>query len=173
MKRTFEDKAKRYRITATAELSWLRGNSKPYFSLTAYGKDCGSEFGGCCHDEILKHWPDLQPLADLHLSDIDGIPTHALDNGFYHLGGTRWERPKFNVAASHFRITEEESRQLVAGLFGDSFSLHAGFLSRGAAEQAKQALAQWIEGQKPRWLAEANAAIEQFQLERPLAPATA
>jgi hypothetical protein len=167
MIRKFIDRENRYYITATAALSWHRGNAKPYFSLTADGKDRGSKFGGCCHDEILKHWPDLQPLADLHLSDIDGIPMHALENGFYHLGGTHWQRPQFDVAARHFRITEDEAKWLVADLFGDSFSVHAGFLSSGEATKAKAKLAAWVEKQRPRWLAEANAVIEQFQLDRP------
>lgn len=167
MIRKHEDKALRYRITAKAELSWRRGNAKPYFSLTADGCDRGSEFGGCCHEEILKHWPDLQPLVDLHLSDIDGVPMHVLENGFYHLGGTHWERPKYDVAARHFRISEKAARNPVKDLFGDSFSETAGFLSKGAAEKAKANLAQWVEAQKPRWLVEANNAIETFELERP------
>jgi hypothetical protein len=146
MQRTLKDTANLYQITVTAELNWLKGNAKPYFSITASGKDHGSEFGGCCHDEILKHWPDLQPLVDLHLSDIDGIPMHALENGFYHLGGTNWQEAKFDVAARHFRISEQEARNLVG---------------------PKQALAVWIESQKPRWLAEANTAIEQFHLRVP------
>jgi hypothetical protein len=163
-------KEDQYRITAKAELSWLKGNAKPYFSLTASGVDRDCEFGGCCHDEILKHWPDLAPLVNLHLSDIDGIPMHALENGFFHLGGTHWERPKFDVAARHFRITEDAARKLVADFFGDSFSITAGFLSTGAANQAQAKLATWVEAQKPRWLAEANAAIEQFGLTRPDKP---
>lgn len=171
MQRHFISEDRKYRITATGKLSWLRGNAKPYFSLTADGRDHGSEFGGCCHEEILKHWPEMQPLADLHLSDIDGVPMQALENGFYHLGGTHWERPKFDVAARHFRITEDQARQLVADLFGDSFSVHAGFLSKGEAAKAKARLAEWVEQQKPRWLTEANAAIEQFDLARPKAVA--
>lgn len=167
MKRTYEDKNTRYRITAVAQLSWLRGNAKPYFSLTAHGYDNGSEFGGCCHDDILKQWPDLQPLVDLHLSDVDGVPMHALEIVFYHLGGTLWGRPKFEVAARHFRISETEARQLVAELFGDSFSPTGGFLSKGEANKAKARLAVWVESQKPRWRKEADTAIVQFELERP------
>ncbi len=150
MKREYANREARYFITATGKLSWLKGNAKPYFSLTASGKDRGSEFGGCCHDDILRQWPDLQPLVDLHLSDVDGVPTHALENGFYHLGGTHWQEAKFDVAARHFRITEDDARKL--------------------ASLTKGELAQWIEGQKPRWLAEANTAIEQFGLVRPMAP---
>ncbi len=158
------------RKAATAKLQWLRGNSAPYFSLTANGKDNGSEFGGCCHDEILKHWPDLAPLAALHLSDMDGAPMHVVENGFYHLGGTHWQAPKFKVAADHFRISETEAKALVDDLFGNSFSDVAGFLSKGEATKAKERLAAWVDTQRPRWKAEADAAIEQFGLARPDKP---
>jgi hypothetical protein len=141
MIRTFKEG--RYYITATAKLSWLKGNTKPYFSLTASGKDRGSEFGGCCHEEILTRWPDLKPLVDLHLSDIDGIPMHALENGYYHLS----RRTSLAIAARHFRITEAEANELIG--------------------KSKAELAIWVETQKPRWLAEANATIKQFGLERP------
>lgn len=145
MIRTFKEG--RYYITVTAKLSWLKGNAKSYFSLTASGKDHGSEFGGCCHDEILARWPDLKPLADLHLSDIDGVPMYALENGYYHLGGTKGDAVKLDVAARHFRITEAEANELVG--------------------MSKANLAVWVEAQKPRWLAEANTVIEMFNLEIP------
>ncbi len=167
MQRKYQNVEARYYLTAIAVLSWHKGNSKPYFSVTGSGKDHGSEFGGTCHDDIIKQWPDLQPLVDLHLSDIDGIPMHAVENGFYHLGGTHWERPKFDVAARHFRISEDQARHLVADLFGDSFSVHAGFLSKGEETKAKARLAAWVETQKPRWLKEANDAIKQFDLAVP------
>lgn len=171
MNRTHRNNKDRYHITATAKLSWHKGNAKPHFSLTATGQDHGSEFGGCCHNEILKHWPDLKSLADLHLSDVDGTPMHALENGFYWLGGTHWQKPDFKVAANHFRISESEARNLVDKLFGNSFSHTAGFLSKQEAEKAKARLAEWIKTQKHRWLNEANTAIEQFNLIRPRAAA--
>lgn len=160
MIRKFVDAAERYRLTATAELSWHRGNAKPYFSLTGDGMDRGSGFGGCCHDEILKHWPDLAPLVALHLATIDGEPMHALENGFYHLGGTKWQGANMAHVASHFRISEDDARRLHAVIFAgnppESF--------------AKARLADWIEGQRARWLTEAEDAIQQFGLERPTHP---
>jgi hypothetical protein len=62
------------------------------------------------------------------------------------------------------------ARALVADLFGDSFSPTAGFLSKGEADKAKARLEQWVEAQRPRWLAEADAAIAEFGLERPTSP---
>jgi len=51
------------------------------FSVTGETKNsCG-----CIHDEILESRPDLKFLINLHLSDLDGVPMHAEENGFYWL----------------------------------------------------------------------------------------
>ena len=152
------------RFVVNGGLHYIKGNSAPYFGITASGYDNGSEFGGCCHEIILEHFPQFADLVALHLSDHDGAPMYAVENGFYHLGGTRWQRPKFDVAAKHFRITEAEARQLVADLFGDSFSMTGGFLSKGEAAKAKTRLAAWVDTQRPRWKAEADACVAKHSL---------
>ncbi len=40
---------------------------------------------GCCHDEILKHFPEFKTFIDLHLCNHYGQPMYPVDNGVYHL----------------------------------------------------------------------------------------
>jgi hypothetical protein len=55
---------------------WETGKSRIDRNFTA---------AGCCHDEILKYFPDLKIFAELHLCDYTGVPLYAVSNGFYHL----------------------------------------------------------------------------------------
>jgi hypothetical protein len=82
-----------YRITAKGGLHYMKGNSKPYFSVTGdidRKADNGrwvDDMGGCIHDEIAKHFPHLVPLIAFHLRDIDGAPMHGGGNGYFWLVG--------------------------------------------------------------------------------------
>lgn len=152
-------------------LHYIKGNSAPYFSLTGDGYENGREsFGGACHEVILERAPEFADLAALHLSDIDGVPMHALANGFYYLGGSlvtdslSRKSPNFSYAAKHFRITEEEARQLVRDYFGDYYSETAGFLARNPMREAKERLSVWVEAQRDRWKEEARRCIEKHSL---------
>jgi hypothetical protein len=72
-------------------LEYIRGNDKPYFTLTldihrkGFPNQCQS--GGCDHETILKYWPKFKDLAILHLSDIEGRPMHGPANAWYDLAG--------------------------------------------------------------------------------------
>lgn len=95
-------------------------NGHQDFSITAtiweIGKvrnDRNMIAGGCCHDEILKHRPDLQNFVNLHLCDFTGCPMYAVGNGFYHLtngfNNTKPNETNFKAEfCSYYRITAEQ-----------------------------------------------------------------
>ncbi len=64
--------------------------------------------GGCCHDEILKANPELKIFIDLYLSDAQGIPMYAVENGFYHT-----QEGKIDVVMDFLRVTEDEAKILM------------------------------------------------------------
>lgn len=153
------------RFKVVGGLHYIKGNSAPYFSLTYEETTARGRFEACGagHDEILRRFPRFRDLAALHLSDIDGAPMHALENGFYHLGGTKWCGPDFLVAAKHFRITEAEAEQLARDIFGEHYSPTVGNLS-GRSDMAKARLAVFIKRQVGRWKAEADACVARHSL---------
>lgn len=57
----------------------------------------------CCHDEILKYFPEFKLFIDLHLSNHYGQPMYPVDNGVYHLVNSDKEK-----AINYLRITGTE-----------------------------------------------------------------
>lgn len=133
------------------------GDQKPYFSLTGeiwkanaqgrpYGRDC--EACGMLHSEILAAFPDMADLAALHLADEDGLPMYHIENGWYWNGGTKYQEYNRKFLANLLRITEE-----------DADELHRTALTK--ADFAEQ-----VDAMRPRWKAEALAAIEKYSLRK-------
>lgn len=85
--------------------------------------------GGCCHEEILKRFPQFKMFVDLHLSNHYGAPMCPVENGFYHITNSSKE-----TAINYLRITETEYncfiRQKINNTLNTSFicsvSLNAG-----------------------------------------------
>lgn len=63
--------------------------------------------GGCCHDEVAKHFPELAKFIPLHCSNHYGAPMCPVANGIYHIikGG-------MSVAMKYLRISEQECVEL-------------------------------------------------------------
>lgn len=59
--------------------------------------------GGCIHEEIVKHFPELRKYIPLHLCDHNGAPMYPVENGIYHVKNSSKE-----VAMEYLRITEDE-----------------------------------------------------------------
>lgn len=157
-------------------LHFIKGNGKPYFSLTASGYDHGSAFGGCCHEVILEHFPQFADLAALHLSDIDGIPMHAEANAWYQLAGYfggagqeyhagnskrhcagEYREPNATEClqswADYIRIPIDQAKAIA-----DQFAAKWNWPDMRAAHRA------WIAAQAERWKAEADACIAKHGL---------
>jgi len=71
------------------------------------------EAGGCIHDDILKHFPEFKIFVNLHLCDFNGIPMHAVSNGFYHLENgfnrTKRDSKEFRTEfCDYYRLTPEQ-----------------------------------------------------------------
>jgi hypothetical protein len=141
-------------VNVDAKLSNL-GNPKAHFSLT--GKICISQNGrlrehsaGCIHEEILAQFPELKGFASLHLSDSDGVPMHAVANGWYWAGGTKWNgTPNIDFLASHLRIHQEDADYIVAEVT--------------SGRMDKDTFTVLVESLHPRWKAEAESAIAFLQ----------
>ena len=135
----------------TGVLKYVEGNKYPYFSITREVRKTGGDVIelGASHDEILKYFPGLQDFVDLHLSDIDGTPMYAVENGWYWNGGTEYQKYDRSILANYLRISEDAADKL-----HDS-------------AKTKEEFAEFVESQKERWLSEANAVIQKYYLDIP------
>lgn len=156
-------------ISVEAGLHHLRGNARPYFSVT--GEIASSlrwihspRACGCLHDEIEKYWPQLAPIIALHLSDDTGAPMHAEANGWYQLAGyfggygegyhagnstpTRTPDECLAQFAEHVRISIEDARTFAESIRCDD-----------DPASSRRWFKVWIAKQADRWQAEAAAGI--------------
>lgn len=143
----------------TGKLQYIKGNKCPYFSIIRevweYSQRLHRETGreaigfGANREEILKHFPELQDFVDLHLSDIDGTPTYAVENGWYWNGGTEYQKYDRSILANYLRISEDAADEL------------------HNSAKTKEEFAEFVESQKERWLSEANAVIQKYSLDIP------
>lgn len=152
-----------HRLVVTAGLHKLAGNDRPYWSITAEvinkrrRGDNAIEAAGMQHELIVGHFPELGPVVALHLSDVHGVPMHAVENARYWLGLSgfhTWERtygkpealPAVDVLARHLRISEDDALAMAARYpVGSPFD--------------PDALAAAVMAHAERWQAESDAAV--------------
>lgn len=107
--KVFLENGIKHRIKVRAQLESL--GQAPYFSITgeiqwqAKNNRWMEGAGGCIHDEILQHFPQLQLLVDMHLSDENGVPMHAYENAAYWAGQTKYQKFDEMRLAKHLRIS--------------------------------------------------------------------
>ena len=63
--------------------------------------------GGCCHDEIARHCPELAKFIPLHGCNHYGAPLYPVENGIYHV-----KRSGMFMAMEYLRISEQECVEL-------------------------------------------------------------
>lgn len=110
-----------------AELVKRGGNSFPYFTITGTIQKTDKRYRdpvitcGAIHEEILKHFPQLAPLVEVHLSETDGQPMHAEANARYWAGLCTYAdgRPmgEFNplMLAKHLQTDEATALEVRKG----------------------------------------------------------
>lgn len=120
-------------VSARGELVKLDGNAKAYFSITGEvynprsrrrGGD-GFIMGGAIHEVILAYWPNLAPLVNVHLSDIDGVPMHAAANAAYWAGLSKYQSRDLVKLAQHLRVSVEVAEDMalwVDNFYGDNLA---------------------------------------------------
>jgi len=146
------------------------GNQLPYFSITAEERtDRRVTAFGCMHKEILEAHPELADMVALHLSDINGVPMHAIENGWYWLAssldglGEKYFHPNkeeaFDFFCKHCRIDASEGITIAANVMN-------WYTLTDTSDTAKAAWVEICESMKPRWKKEAEAAIEKYQLKQ-------
>lgn len=191
--RSFEDS--KLRVYALGGLHYMKGNDAPYFSLTAasWRRERGrweEDAFGCCHDMLTGRWPELQPLADLHLSDCYGVPMYAEANGWYWLAGyggglgERWHGGNrdgstsredcLSIWCNHVRVPLAFGRLLADAWIHqgterareDAYVIGDGVIhvNKAVGLAVRRIHAGWIADQHERWQKEADECVRLLDL---------
>lgn len=109
----YVEKGKTYKMNVYISLNDDCKSGICNWSITAdiYEKRRNGRFvgcaSGCCHEEILKRFPQFKTFIDLHLCNHYGQPMYSVENGFYYLKNSDKEK-----TINYLRITETEYNTL-------------------------------------------------------------
>lgn len=134
-----------------ASLYEARGNRSGKSRFDA-GRDCDA--CGILHDKIRSVAPELQPFIDVHFANLDGVPMHAIANGWYHYSGKarEWEESRGETWHNHEGLTDRERG-------ARSLNIPAEDLPEGLDRNEFEAFAETL---RPRWAEQARVARELF-----------
>lgn len=95
-------------INLTVSLDDDCNNKHHDFSITSMVYEGGKIVGGGCnHEEIVKHFPELKQYIPLHLCGHEGEPSYPVENGIYFFK----HEPMLKVM-EYMRIKEDEYTKL-------------------------------------------------------------
>jgi len=146
------------------------GTQPAYFSLTGEirdsrrRRDSGIVAGGCLHDDILKAWPDLADAEALHLSNVEtGASMHAEANGWYWYAGAVVEAGHPAPQGAGRYIGEAQQGKTCASIFAHRVRIPLNEAQALIGRQLSRVeFTAWIDEQRPRWKAEADAAVAKY-----------
>lgn len=148
--KVFDDKKKR--IDVTIRVDDQCGNGCCDFAITAdiyelHGTRWVNTMGGCCHDEILKVFPEFADFVSLHSSNVHGQPMYPEANGYYFL--TKYGVKK---CAEYLRIDEQTAKLLSEDKQFFKYQLFAlGIVDKWQAE-ADKAIKHFEELKGEKWV---------------------
>jgi hypothetical protein len=144
---------KRVILKVNAELVKRAGNDYAYYSITGSVELMDKRYRdpiitcGAIHEIILKHYPKLAPLVDVHLSAVDGLPLHAEANARYWAGlsvypdGSPMGEFKPHMLAQHLRVSVKEAtdiqQAMAQGLPWDKITAHTKLTERWSGQAGK------------------------------------
>jgi len=144
-----------------------------YFSVTGNvykdkaaftnGNDNAITCCGCIHDIILDAFPELQHLVDLHLSDLNGMPMHALDNGWYYYqimrGVAKYHTKEKGDWAKYYKVLRQHLRVSEYGLN----KMIESWEKADTEESKKIAFTVSLNGLQRKWRRQAETALEMIE----------
>lgn len=113
--KVYHENGTEYKIYADVSLDDECHNIHADFSITAdvYEKSKNGRWiwhsGGCLHDLIAKHFPELEKFIPLHMCGHEGAPMYPVENGIYHV----YNSPKI-AANDYLRLSDGELSKLKA-----------------------------------------------------------